>query len=401
MPALLRRIRLAHLIRLALALFVLWAVRPPRVLVVLGPPQQVITSNPVVGVHTRLTDEVDAWKIQRTLQMVREMGAPWVVEYFPWPYVEPAEGEYTWGHSDVVVEHADNQGLTVIARLGWVPAWARPDPDERETTLTYLDADHYEDFAAFVATFVARYRGRVSHVIIWNEPNLSFEWGYRPVDPEGYVELLRAVYPRAHAANPDVVVLAGALAPTLEPEGSAAGLSDLAYLERMYRAGAAPCFDALAAHAYGLTLPPEGPPASSALNFRRVELLHEVMVAHGDGGKPVYVTEAGWNDHPRWAGAVRPAQRIEYTIGAYEWARQHWPWCACVAMWAFRYPFPTHSYQDYYAFVTADFEPRVIYLEVQDYTRGTGTTNPTNRGSLGTTTSVGSYHRPGLKRRGW
>ena len=48
--------------------------------------------------------------------------------------------------------------LTVIARLGWTPTWARPDPDEQETTLTYLDADHTDDFADFVATFVARYR---------------------------------------------------------------------------------------------------------------------------------------------------------------------------------------------------------------------------------------------------
>ena len=370
--ALLRRIRPAHLIRLALVLFILWAVHPSRVLIVLGPPQQVVTTNLIVGVHTRLTDEVEEWKIQRTLHMVREMGAPWVVEYFPWPYVEPEEGEFTWDHSDVVIKHAENQGLTMIARLGWTPAWARPDPQEngQETTLTYLDADHYADFADFVAAFIARYSGRVNHVIIWNEPNLSFEWGYRPVDPEGYVELLRAVYPRAHAANPDVVVLAGALAPTLEPEGSAVGLGDLAYLERMYQAGAASTFDALAAHAYGLTFSPEEPPAPGTINFRRVELLREIMVAYGDGSKPVYVTEAGWNDHPRWVNAVRPAQRIEYTIGAYEWARQHWPWCACVATWAFRYPASTLSYQDYYAFVTVDFEPQVIYLEVQDYTGG-------------------------------
>jgi hypothetical protein len=145
------------------------------------------------------------------------------------------------------------------------------------------------------------------------------------------------------------------------------GLSDVAYLERMYQAGAAAYFDALAAHAYGLKLPPEEPPAPGTINFRRVELLREIMVAHGDGDKPIYVTEAGWNDHPRWANSVRPAQRIAYTIGAYEWARQHWPWCACVAIWAFRYPASTHSYHDYYAFVTTGFEPRVIYLEVQDY----------------------------------
>lgn len=351
--------------RLVVALFILWSLRPPPVLVVVGPPQEVVTVNPLVGVHTRLTDEVEEWKIQRTLQMVREMGAPWIVEFFPWAYYEPAPGRYDWDHVDMVVRHARAQGLTVIARLGWVPQWARPE----ETTFTYLDAEGYEAFADFVAAFVGRYRGRVDHVIIWNEPNLGFEWGYRPVDPAGYVEMLRAVYPAAHAANPDVVVLAGALAPTLEPPGSPAGLNDLDYLEGMYMAGAAPYFDGLAVHAYGLGFPPEAEPTPDVVNFRRVELLRAVMEAYGDGDKPIYITEAGWNDHPRWTRAVRPAQRIAYTIGAYEWARRYWPWCRVVAMWAFRYPAPLHNYQDYYTFVTDDFRPKPIYSAVQAYTQ--------------------------------
>jgi hypothetical protein len=366
-----RKIRAGDLVRLVLAITILWAIQAPHVLVVPDPPQEVKTINPVVGVHTRLTDEVEAWKIQRTLRMVRKMGAPWIVEYFPWPYVEPREGSFNWGHSDTVIEHAENQGLTVIARLGWVPEWARPEGaggEEQETTLTYLDAEHYDAFAEFVAAFLARYRGRINHVIVWNEPNLSFEWGYRPVDPAGYADLLREVYARAHAVNPDVVVMAGALAPTLESEGSAAGMNDLAYLNQMYEAGIAPHFDALAAHAYGHTTPPEAPPDPQTINFRRVELLREIMDAHGDTAKPIYITEAGWNDHPRWTGAVSPAQRIEYTLGAYEWAAERWPWCLCVAMWAFRYPAPTYSYQDHFTFVTTDFEPQVIYLEVQEYT---------------------------------
>jgi hypothetical protein len=360
------------LLRLLLALFVLGVIRPPHVLVVPDPPQHVNTTNAIAGVHTRLTDEVEAWKIQRTLRMVREMGTPWIVEYFPWPYIEPRQGALSWSHSDTVVRHAENQGLTVIARLGWVPEWARPEGSdslgEAETTLTYLDAGHYDEFAEFAARFAARYRGRVDHVIIWNEPNLSFEWGYRPVDPEGYAMLLREVTPRVHAANPDAVVLAGALAPTLEPPGSTAGMSDLLYLERLYAAGAAPYFDALAAHAYGHTSPPGEAPAPDAISFRRVELLREIMDTHGDSAKPIYITEAGWNDHPRWTGAVSPARRIDYTIGAYEWAREHWPWCKCVAMWAFRTPAPAYSYQDHYTFVTTDFEPKVIYWEIQEYT---------------------------------
>ncbi len=352
-------------------IWVFYRLFPPSPLVVLDAQQTVLTNNPKVGVHTRLTDEVELWKIQRTLRMVRDMGAPWIVEYFPWPYMEPAPGKFVWDHSDLVVDHARSQGLRVIARLGWAPDWARPESESgrNETTPTFLDREAYDDFARFVAAFADRYQGRVEHIILWNEPNLSFEWGYRPVDPAAYSEMLETVYPVAKAANPELIILAGALAPTLEPPGSPAGLNDLLYLEGMYQAGAAPFFDGLAAHAYGLQAPPDANPAADALNFRRVELLREIMVRQGDAHKPVYITEAGWNDHPRWPASVGPAQRIRYTIDAYEWARQHWPWCAVVAMWTFRLPAPRFNYRDNYTFVTTEFEPKPVYMEVQKYTR--------------------------------
>jgi hypothetical protein len=353
-----------------IALLLLFGLRSPPRLVTVSPQRQVHTQNPKMGVHTRLTDEVEEWKIKHTLEMVREMGAPWIVEFFPWAYHEPEKGVLHWEHSDMVIEHARAQGLTVIARLGLTPAWARPDPVQQATPLNYLDEAHYKDFADFVYAFVEHYQGRVDRVIIWNEPNLSFEWGQRPVDPESYVRLLQAVYPRAKAANPDVQVLAGALAPTLAPPGHAEGMNDLVYLQRMYDAGASDSFDALAAHTYGLKFPPDDPPATDKINFRRVELLRQIMVASGDGDKPVYITEAGWNDHPRWTKAVRPYARAQYTVEAYDLALHQWDWCQTLVIWAFRYPWDAKSFQDYFTFVSVDFRPKPIYLEAQRYAQG-------------------------------
>ena len=353
-----------------IALLLFFGLRPPPRLVTVGSPREVHTVNPKMGVHTRLTDEVEEWKIKRTLEMVREMGAPWIVEFFPWAYYEPEKGVFHWQHPDVVIDHARAQGLTVVARLGLTPAWARPDPVQQPTPLTYLDEAHYDDFADFVYVFVERYRGRVDHVIVWNEPNLSFEWGQRPVDPDGYVRLLQAVYPRAREANPDVQVLAGALAPTLAPPGHPEGMDELIYLQRMYDAGGAGYFDALAAHTYGLKFPPDDPPATDKINFRRVELLRQVMVANDDGDKPVFITETGWNDHPRWTKAVRPYARMQYTVEAYVLAQREWDWCPVIIVWAFRYPWDARSFQDYFTFVGADFCPKPIYLEVQRYARG-------------------------------
>ena len=351
---------------LALLLALLLPTRSYRHWVEFGPQRQVSTQNPKMGVHTRLTDEVEPWKIQRTLEMVRQMGAPWIVEYFLWAAHEPQRGVYDWSHADLVIDHAVNQGLTVIARLGYVPEWARPP----RTNHLYLDATGYDDFARFAAGFAERFQGRVKQIIIWNEPNLSQEWGFRPVDPAGYAELLCRVYPAVKAANPDIQILAGALAPTLAPPGSEWGMNDLDYLQQMYDAGAAPCFDILAAHAYGWTFSPDDPPSVDAVNFRRVELLREIMVRNGDEAKHVMITEGGWNDHPRWTKAVRPAQRVEYTLRAYEKALQDWPWVDNLVMWAFRYPRPTGTYQDYYTFVGGDFQPKPIYLETQAYAEG-------------------------------
>src|SRR5512143_3755640 len=187
-----------------LLIFILAVEQPAGPLVTLGPPHTVSTNNPKAGVHTRLTDEGAPWKIQRDLQLVREMGAPWIVEFFPWAYIEYGQNGFDWWHTDQVIDQARAQGLTVIARLGLVPAWARPDPREQETTFNYLDPEHYSDFGDFVYAFVDRYRDRVDHIIIWNEPNLSFQWGLRPVDAAAYVALLKVAYRRAKEANPKI-----------------------------------------------------------------------------------------------------------------------------------------------------------------------------------------------------
>ena len=356
--------------RALLVLLALLAGVAAEPLVALGPQQTVRSINRKMGIHTRLTDEVEPWKIKRTLEMVREMGATWVVEYFPWAYYEPAPGSFDWSHADLVVDHARRQGLTVIARLGFVPEWARPDPDQQPTTFTYIDEAHHDDFARYVAAFAAHFRGRVQHLVIWNEPNISLEWGYRPVDPEGYARMLEAVYAEAKAANPDALILGGALAPTLAPVGDPEGMNDLEYLRRMLDAGAGESMDGLAVHAYGWQEPADAPPDPTEVNFARTELLHDLLVEAGYGSLPIFITEGGWNDHPRWTKAVRPSRRAAYSVQAYEKADEAWPWCQAVVLWAFRYPRPANTYQDYFAFVTTDFTPKPIYYAVQRYAHG-------------------------------
>jgi polysaccharide biosynthesis protein PslG len=333
-----------------------------------NPPLAVQSQQPITCMHTRLDGEVTDAAVYRTLTLVREMGAPAIVEFFYWAYIEPTPGNFDWSQPDRIINMARGQGLTVIARLGVVPAWARPDPALQATSLNSLSSDYFDEYAAFVGAFAARYAGIVDQIIPWNEPNLAFEWGYRQVLPSQYVELLRQVHQAAHAGNPNVQILGGALAPTLE--NSANAQSDLGYLRGIYQAGGAAYFDALAVHTYGFTLPPEDPPHPNALNFRRYELLRQVMQSYGDADTPVYITETGWNDHPRWVHAVRPGRRLVYTLEALQYAATAWPEVRNLCFWFFRAPTLYRTYQDYFAFVTVEFRAKPIYQEVQAWARG-------------------------------
>jgi hypothetical protein len=338
-----------------------WSLRTPRPLH-LPSQQQVATNNPKIGLHTRLTGVGDEQYIARSLEQVREMGASWIVDLFPWAYAQPrSRYGFDWAGSDMVVEHATRQGLTVVARLDIVPRWARP----RDSSDRLLVQEHYVDYAEYVAAFAQRYRPYgLRHLLIWNEPNLAFEWGRRKPDPEAYAELLRVVYPRVKAAVPDAIVIAGALSPQPEPGENDARMNDLLYMERMYAAGAAPFFDMWAVHTYGYRSPPTAAPDATQINFRRVELVRERMLAQGDD-KQILITEGGWNDSARWTAAVLPSQRLRWTVEAYVMAKE-WDWLAAMCLWQFGTPQPAHTLQDNWSFVASDGTPKAIYWAVQE-----------------------------------
>ena len=328
--------------------------------------QSVQTLHPTVGVHTRLNGQDEA-TIERTLRQVREMGATTIVDLFPWAWVQPRSPHaFEWAGTDMLIEHANRQGLQVIARLDFVPTWARP----TNTNDRYLDPDHYHDYARFVAAFAQRYAPKGVHVLqIWNEPNLRFEWGDRAPDPAAYAELLHVVYPLVKAAAPDAVVMAAGLSPggptgTIDP--NTLSVNDLQFLDAVLAAHAP--FDAVAVHAYGGKAPADQAPNADVVNFRRTEIIHERLLAAGRD-VPIYITEGGWNDHPRWVGAVTPPERVRYTLAAYAQA-ERWPWLRATCLWQFATPWQSYNYVDNFTFVAPDGTPKAIYYAVQQWTQG-------------------------------
>jgi hypothetical protein len=329
--------------------------------------------NPL-GANFFLEREVEPWKREETVRMARQAGITWAKQQFPWIEIERERGEFSWDKYDAIVALCEAYGVQVVARLDAAPGWAR-----EGSSMPGRPPNDFDWYGDFVYRFVEHYRGRVRYIQIWNEPNLYIEWGNRPVDPAGYVELLRIAYQRAKEADPNVYVLSAPLAITLgepHPEpGKWRAMSDLQFLEEMYQAGAAPYFDLLSANAFGMGSPPEEPPSPGTLNFRRIALQREIMERYGDYDKPVWFNEYGWNAAPEtFAEQDLPWKRVSeeeqalYSVQGLKYARQNWPWAGVFFVWYFRQvgDIPPQEAAYYFRMVDVDFSPRRVYYAIQD-----------------------------------
>jgi len=88
------------------------------------------------GINTFLEQEVEDWKIHRSLSLIRDAGFKWIRQEFPWEDIE-IEGKgifrdrrlgqdvSSWEKYDHIVDLAEEYGIEIIARLDNPPAWSR------------------------------------------------------------------------------------------------------------------------------------------------------------------------------------------------------------------------------------------------------------------------------------
>ncbi len=301
------------------------------------------------GINTFLHQEVEPAKREAQMRLIHEAGFHWLRQEFPWQDIEiHGRGDFidrrndpagidAWAKYDQIVDLAGQYDLEIIARLSSPPAWSRAEPED--VTGPFAPPDDYADYARFAAVVAERYRGRIRYYQLWNEPNIYPEWGNYPVSPEDYTRLLCEAYRAIRAADPDAVILSGALAPTSEIQPQ--GLNDFLFLERMYAAGAAGCFDILSAQGYGLwSGPTDRRMRPLIINYGRSQYLRDIMVRHGDAHKPIWISEMNWNAapedvEPRY-GRVTLEQQARFAPLAYQRAQRDWPWVGVVAFWYFK-----------------------------------------------------------------
>ncbi len=243
------------------------------------------------------------------------LGVDWVRRFVDWNALQPS-GPTSYAPSaitelDDFVRRAAAADKKVSLTVLGAPVWANGSSDAR---VAPRDPNQY---ATFIGNLANRYRGRVQSWEIWNEPDEPEFWHGTSPSPAAYAPLLKASYKAIKAADPATQVVAGPLTG-----------NNYEFLEALYAEGAKGSFDAVGVHvdtACGINAPDVFYNENGRigrftfLGFREV---HSVMVAHGDGKKPITMSEMGWSaatlrcERGKWAG-MKDAGVSEATQAAF------------------------------------------------------------------------------------
>ena len=193
-------------------------------------------------------------------QMARDAGIKWTRQNFSWSRIEPQRGQFDWTHFDNLVACAQRNGISIYALVsGWAP-W----------TTAYTD-EGIEDYLVFLRQLVARYKDRIHHWEIWNEPNIFF-W-------QGPKEMYGRLLIKSYAALKEVDASAQVL-------GLSTSEIDRKFISQVLEQNAP--FDILTIHPYRKVLDDQ----AFINDLKNVSEL----VRRPDGRRrPVWITEMGWS----------------------------------------------------------------------------------------------------------
>jgi hypothetical protein len=288
--------------------------------------------------------------------------------FVAWERIEKVPGQRDWTDLDKLAPFLARTDLKVLLRVDRAPGWSHPsNPDP----LAPPDPAFYPEWSDFLRDLAARGRGRIAAYEVWNEPNLTVEWGGRPADPEQYVKLLDAGYRGIKRGDRSALVVGFSLAPTSGTESGA--MDTLVFAERAYAAGAGAFFDVYGAHPYGFGQPPD---VAGRFTHRSVEFERAIMERWGDGAKPVWATEWGWLmepsanclSRPEWRAAsyVEESSAAQYMADAIAFEREHYPWLT--AVFVFNLDFSTAPWYTepcepmlWHSLLNPDGTPRATY----------------------------------------
>jgi hypothetical protein len=295
---------------------------------------------------------------EANISHVKTLGFDWVKLQMDWKQVEPAAGDYDWASWDKVIDAYAAAGVNIMLAVVKAPDWARPSDDDK--SIEGLPADPAK-YAEFVAQIADRYRGKVQAIEVWNEQNLWYKTGGKgKMDAAKYVQLLQLSYQAIKAVNQEMIVISGAISPAGDVGDMA--IDDIEYLRQMYVNGVKGSFDALGATPWGYNCPALADWRTVTTEEAGADSHHgtftnrhhswcflgtmgayrEVMLANGDGDKPIAITGFGWavSDYAQpgheFARDNTPEEQAQWSVAAYQWGKKQ-GWVGPMILWNLDY----------------------------------------------------------------
>ncbi len=319
-------------------------------------------------------------------RLTKEAGFDWLKQQVVWFYTEPErKGGYDWRELDKVVTAVSDAGLKFLISVVRAPTWALNGRD-------HGPPENLADLTDFMQALSSRYRGHVHAYEVWNEANLSREWGYGRLNAGEFVELLGAGYRGIKAGDPDAVIIGGALTPAGDvdvPDQKIQAIDDLRFLRQMYEYNGGVVrdyFDAWGMHPGGFNNAPDQPMGSDRGNgwnghhsfyFLRFIEHRQVMEEFGDGHKPIWFTEFGWsteNQDPNYGFGKDNSEQdqADFLVRAFDVIRADFPYVTHMFVWNLNFQMVVGPEDEKYPFgiIKSDGSPRPAYEALKTMDKG-------------------------------
>ncbi len=322
------------------------------------PPTQQRT---LYGLHMDLAFNGNAAERTRTIQNAVAIKTQISRNSFAWSQVEPTRGNRDWRLTDSVVDELIANGIEPLMVIYGSPSWANGVSASVTNAFLYVPTEEtafaawVTQYASFAGAAAARYRGKVRKWELWNEENQHYFW--KPsANVDQYVRWYTAVAQAIKAADPGAEVAVGGLAGLCCAESI--DYNGKQFLELLYQHQIVP--EAVAVHPYALSWQAPDVHIQYQNNFDDIELMHGVMIAHGQADKPIWVTEWGWPvDH------VTEAQQAQYVARSLEMIKTLYPYVKVATYFLDHDHAPTYMSGLY----TADFRLREAGVRFRDFSR--------------------------------
>ncbi len=318
------------------------------------------------------------------ISWIGELGTKWALHQLSWYQIEFEKGKYRWDKIDRAVDELSKAGVNIILHPVHSPPWA--------SSAAPGYPNDPADFGKFMSIVTARYKGKVAGYQIWNEPNLLRESG-QYVSASRYAGLLKAGYTGVKSADPNAVVIAGALTPNGKNDAFEA-VDDVTFLKRLYSYNNGELkgyFDVLGVHPGSNANPPDnfwpdnpgpGPGWNNhpSFYFRRVEQLRQVMVENGDAEKQMWPTEFGWMSMEKpppgfeFASQTSEQEQADYIGRAFRMSRERYPWMGPMFLFQLNFALPNVAPDPTderigWGLLRRDGTKRPSFAAVQEYAR--------------------------------